>query len=60
MFGKTFFRRGVVVGEERGLSKSASWYQRKIDAEARGEPFDEPPPWERRNGSSPKRYDENE
>lgn len=67
MFGKGFFRRGVAVGEERGkelgeergLSMSAAWYQRKIDAEARGEPFNEPPPWERRNGSASSHYDDN-
>ena len=55
MFGKGIFRRGVEFGEERGieqgieqgLTNAASWYQRKTDAEARGEPFDEPPPWER-------------
>ena len=70
MFGKTIFRRGVALGEERGqakgeaigearaLSGAAAWYQRKMDAEARGERFDEPPPWER-NGRSPSRYDEN-
>ena len=48
--------RGEVRGEERGraiaLSESAAWYQRKMHAEERGEPFDEPPPWER-NGSGP-------
>ena len=59
MFGKGIFRRGVTVGEERGLSKAASWYQRKANAEARGEPFNEPPPWQR-NGSSPSHYEEND
>ena len=48
---------GEAHGEERALSRSAAWYQRKLDAEARGEPFDEPPPWER-NGSKPSRYDD--
>ena len=64
MFGKSIFRRGVIAGEVRGreigksqgLSEAASWYQRKTDAEARGEPFNEPPPWER-NGSNPPDYD---
>ena len=56
MFGKSLFRRGVTAGEARALSKSASWYQRKTDAEARGEPFNEPPPWET-NGSSPLDYE---
>ena len=75
MIGKSMFRQGVIVGEERGekrgeargreigeargreigksqgLSEAALWYQRKLDSEARGEPFDEPPPWER-NGSN--------
>lgn len=61
MFGKSIFRRGVIAGEARGkvlaLSESASWYQRKTDAEARGERFDEPPPWQR-NGNRPTHYDE--
>ncbi len=69
VFGKSMYRQGVIAGEERGevrgreigksqgLSEAASWYQRKLDAEARGEPFDEPPPWER-NGSKPSRYDD--
>lgn len=60
MFGKGIFKRGVLLGEERGqargLSKAASWYQRKTEAESRGEPFNEPAPWER-NGSSPIPYD---
>lgn len=71
MFGKSMFRQGVILGEERGeqrgeqrgeargieigeargrsesLSEAADWYRRKTDAEERGEPFDEPPPWER-------------
>ena len=48
---------GREIGKSQGLSEAASWYQRKLDAEARGEPFDEPPPWER-NGSKPSRYDD--
>ena len=48
--------RGEARGRAIGLSESAAWYQRKTDAEARGEPFDEPPPWER-NGSTPSHYD---
>ena len=63
MIGKSLYRQGLIAGEERGeargvargeergvargLSKAAAWYQRKMDAEARGEPFDETPPWER-------------
>ena len=69
MIRKSMYRQGVIAGAERGkaigeelgearaLSESADWYRRKIDAEARGEPFDEPPPWER-NGSRPTRYDD--
>ncbi len=56
VFGKSMYRQGAVAGEARGLSKAASWYQRKTDAEARGEPFNEPPPWEH-NGSSPLDYE---
>ena len=59
MFGKGIFRRGVTMGRDQGLSESATWYRRKLDSEARGVPFDEPPPWER-NGSKPSRYNENE
>ncbi len=63
MFGKSMFRQGVILGEERGekrgeargrvrgrsesMYEAADWYRRKTNAEARGEPFDEPPPWER-------------
>ena len=36
--------RGREIGKSQGLSDAASWYQRKLDSEARGEPFDEPPP----------------
>lgn len=59
MFGKSMYKQGAIAGEVRGLSKAASWYQRKTNAEARGEPFNEPPPWER-NGSSSTHYDETE
>ena len=54
MIRKSMYRQGVITGEgrgrargeARGLSMAAAWYQRKTDAEARGEPFNEPPPWE--------------
>lgn len=59
MFGKSMYKQGAIAGEVRGLSKAASWYQRKTNAEARGEPFNEPPSWER-NGSSSTNYDETE
>ena len=65
MFGKSMHRQGVILGEARGkvigrsegLSESAAWYQRKMEADARGEPFDEPPPWER-NGRNPTNHDD--
>ena len=59
VFGKSMYKQGVITGEARGqargeaagqaraLSDAADWYQRKLDSEARGETFDEPPPWER-------------
>ena len=72
IFEESMYRQGFNVGLERGLARAraryeaqereralsmcASWYQRKTDAEARGEPFDEPPPWER-NGSSSLDYE---
>ena len=44
--------RGIAIGEERGIAIGTertdqewrAWYQRGLDAAARGEPFDEPPP----------------
>ena len=38
---------GVETGEERGVARSKQWYERMRRAEENGEPFDEPPPWER-------------
>ena len=42
--------RGVEIGEERGeergLTKAQDWYNRRQAALEKGEPFDEPPPWE--------------
>ena len=32
--------------EKRGMNKASLWYERKNAVEARGLPFDEPPPWE--------------
>ena len=46
--------RGKLEGKSEGLSEAAAWYQRKMDSEARGEPFDEPPPWERNGYRSPR------
>ena len=60
VFGKSMYRQGARAGETRGearaMSKAASWYQRKTDAEARGEQFNEPPPWDL-NGSTSLDYD---
>ena len=42
--------RGIEIGEERGIERERAawltWYGNMKDAEARGEPFDEPPPSE--------------
>lgn len=48
--------RGVEIGEERGeergmkrgLIRAQDWYNRRQAALEKGEPFDEPPPWETR------------
>ena len=37
---------GEERGEKRGLSKAQDWYSRQQAARERGEPFDEPPPWD--------------
>ena len=34
-------------GEARGEARSKQWYERKQRAEENGEPFNEPPPWEK-------------
>ena len=39
---------GIEVGEERERAAWMTWYKNMKDAEARGEPFDEPPPSEKR------------
>ena len=38
---------GVEIGEDRGVDKAKQWYERMRRAEENGEPFNEPPPWER-------------
>ena len=38
---------GEERGEERGVARAKDWYERKRRAEENGEPFNEPPPWER-------------
>ena len=41
---------GVEIGEkrgvERGLTRAQDWYNRQQVALEKGEPFDEPPPWD--------------
>lgn len=40
--------RGIAIGEKRGFAAANArwegWWQRRQEAERRGEPFDEPPP----------------
>ena len=36
--------RGVAEGRESMAEEVADWNARRLDAEERGEPFDEPPP----------------
>ena len=38
---------GVEIGEDRGVDRAKQWYERMRRAEENGEPFNEPPPWER-------------
>lgn len=33
-------------GREQERAKAAAWYARQKEAAEKGEPFDEPPPWE--------------
>lgn len=55
-FEKRGEERGIEQGMEQGRKQANSawltWYKNMKDAEARGEPFDEPPP-STGNGSSP-------
>ena len=39
--------RGEARGEARSDARAKQWYERKQRAEENGEPFNEPPPWER-------------
>ena len=43
--------RGVARGREEGVeigaARAKQWYERKQRAEENGEPFNEPPPWEK-------------
>ena len=34
-------------GREQERRESAAWYAKQQEAAEKGEPFDEPPPWER-------------
>ena len=38
---------GVDIGAEREKTRAKEWYERKQRAEQNGEPFNEPPPWEK-------------
>lgn len=49
--------RGIAIGEKRGFAAANArwegWWQRRQEAERRGEPFDEPPPSaNHRNGAA--------
>ena len=46
------YAHDYAIGRAKGLAEVKDWYNRKTDAEARGEPFDEPPPWERDTNAS--------
>ena len=39
--------KGFERGKARGLARAKAWYERKQRADETGEPFNEPPPWER-------------
>ena len=39
--------QGVVEGREEMGAAAAAWYAKQQEAAEKGEPFDEPPPWER-------------
>ena len=47
---------GLEKGREEGIEAERAawdaWYRRRIDAESKGEPFDEPPPSLRENSSN--------
>ena len=38
---------GVEIGIARGMARAKQWYERKQRAEQNGDPFNEPPPWEK-------------
>ena len=39
--------KGMARGEERSLASAKQWHERKQRAQQNGEPFNEPPPWEK-------------
>ena len=41
--------QGEARGEARGLAKAREYFERQQAAKERGEPFNEPPPWEQEN-----------
>ncbi len=47
--------RELATAREEERAKSRAWYARMRESEARGEPFDEPPPFESdTNGNAPR------
>ncbi len=40
-------RAAKARGEERSLARAKQWYERMRRAEQNGDPFTEPPPWEK-------------
>ena len=38
---------GIARGKARAMAMAKQWYERKQHAEQNGEPFNEPPPWEK-------------
>ena len=52
MLAERYLRRRFYEGREEGLKEGraerdaawSAWYERMLDAQSRGEPFDEPPP----------------
>ncbi len=51
MLAEAYLRRRYREGRVEERAEWRAWLERSREAEARGEPFDEPPPDERRNGA---------
>ena len=39
-------REDIATTKAASMKRSAAWYARMKEAQEKGEPFDEPPPWE--------------